>query len=249
MARPIAHVALPEASSRLPLPKAPKGPPPRTPGPHLVNFFALDASVSLTVRMGHGPATLTGGSGGWIEETRRGLSPVVWWDSPSAYRQSIPVLFEGSEEQEGSIQALQLLAGPDRKHPRTPPPIIMIAGPAIWRADLQWVIEAIEPGSNVVRRADDGKVMKQDYVVKLLEYNGVDVLIERSPSRKASSESSNRPSQSRRTYRVKAGDTLPNIAARPDVYGDSTKWKRIANANGIRDPRTLKVGQVLKIPR
>lgn len=49
-----------------------------------------------------------------------------------------------------------------------------------------------------------------------------------------------------KTYVVRQGDTLSAIAGR--VYGDPDDWHRIADANGIRDPRTLRVGQKLKIP-
>lgn len=241
---PIAHDARPESARRGGVRRTP--PPPRTPGPHVVNFFALDGSVDLTVAMGKGSATLTGGNGGWVEEQRRGLPPALWWDSPTAYRQSIPIRFKGSDV-EGSIQALQLLSGPDRKHPRTPPPLVAIAGPAIWRADLTWVIEGVDPGSDVLRREDDGHVQKHDFVVKLVEYNGIDALVDRSPSRQAAGNAGSRkPPRSRSTWRVRQGDNLRKIAVA--VYGDDKYWKAIANANGIRDGRTLKVGRVLKIP-
>lgn len=52
------------------------------------------------------------------------------------------------------------------------------------------------------------------------------------------------PSQT--TYTVKSGDTLSGIAGK--FYGDSSKWTVIAQANGIKDPTKLKVGQVLQIP-
>jgi len=64
-------------------------------------------------------------------------------------------------------------------------------------------------------------------------------------------------------YTVLEGDTLPIIAARPDVYEDETKWKSILEANQdefvsddgkhgndiILDYRDLKPGMVLYIPR
>lgn len=49
-----------------------------------------------------------------------------------------------------------------------------------------------------------------------------------------------------KTYVVKAGDTLSGIAAK--VYDDASEWRRIADKNGIRDPRKLRVGQKLKLP-
>ncbi len=47
-------------------------------------------------------------------------------------------------------------------------------------------------------------------------------------------------------YKVKRGDSLSVIAAK--MLGSSRHWKKIAKANGIDDPRTLRVGQVLNIP-
>lgn len=49
-----------------------------------------------------------------------------------------------------------------------------------------------------------------------------------------------------RRYTVKSGDSLFGIAQKH--YGNGNVWPRIADANKIRDPRTLKVGQVLTIP-
>lgn len=45
---------------------------------------------------------------------------------------------------------------------------------------------------------------------------------------------------------VTEGDTLPLIAARE--YGDSGKWRPIAEANGIDDPRALRPGRELVVP-
>jgi LysM repeat protein len=46
-----------------------------------------------------------------------------------------------------------------------------------------------------------------------------------------------------RTYKVKSGDTLVGIAAK-----FKTTPKAISNLNGITDPSSLKIGQILKIP-
>lgn len=220
----------------------------RTPAAGMVNFYALDGSVDLTVLMGDGPATLTGGDGGWNEEARRGLAPATWWSSPTSYRQSVPLMFDG-DSQEAAINSLYQLARTPGS--RRPPPLVAIAGQAVHRADLTWVVEGIDPGSNVIRRARDGNRVRQDFTVRLLQYTAVETVVERSPSRQAASRGGSKtaPSKGRTTYRVQAGDTLPKIAARKDVYGDAALWKKIAAANNIRDPRALTVGRVLKIPR
>jgi LysM repeat protein len=46
-----------------------------------------------------------------------------------------------------------------------------------------------------------------------------------------------------KTYKVKTGDTLSEIAA---AHG--TTWQVIARLNGISDPKKIRVGQVLKLP-
>jgi nucleoid-associated protein YgaU len=53
------------------------------------------------------------------------------------------------------------------------------------------------------------------------------------------------------SYTVRRGETLPQIAARTEIYNDSSQWPLIyrANRDQIRDPKQLWPGQVLKIPR
>jgi len=53
------------------------------------------------------------------------------------------------------------------------------------------------------------------------------------------------------SYTVRRGETLPQIAARPELYNDVALWPLIyrANRDQIRDPYQLWPGQVLKIPR
>lgn len=52
-------------------------------------------------------------------------------------------------------------------------------------------------------------------------------------------------------HTVKRGETLPQIAALADVYGDSSLWPLLyrANRDQISNPAVLWPGQVLRIPR
>jgi nucleoid-associated protein YgaU len=49
------------------------------------------------------------------------------------------------------------------------------------------------------------------------------------------------------TRRVRRGDSVTGIAA--DVYGDPAQWRVIATANNLDDPRRLKIGATLSIPK
>jgi hypothetical protein len=208
----------------------------RTPAGHFVNFYALDGSADITVLMGDGPAELAGGDGGWESEPRWGDDPVTWWLAPSSFTQTIPVRFDDDASQEAAINALRKLARSPGDH--RPPPVVMIAGPAVQRADLPWVVQTVSDGGNVIRRASDGNRIRQDMTVSLLQYG------EALPLGSSNSPKKRRPSTNK--WRVRSGDTLPQIAA--IVYGDANRWKEIAHANGIRDPRSLTVGRVLRIP-
>jgi len=52
-------------------------------------------------------------------------------------------------------------------------------------------------------------------------------------------------------HTVKRGETLPQIAALPEVYGDTSLWPLLykANRDQISDPGVVWPGQVLRIPR
>lgn len=49
-----------------------------------------------------------------------------------------------------------------------------------------------------------------------------------------------------KTYVVQSGDTLGKISSK--IFGTTTKWKKIAEANNITNPKHLKVGMTLKVP-
>ncbi|SEE66219.1 LysM peptidoglycan-binding domain-containing protein [Ruania alba] len=53
--------------------------------------------------------------------------------------------------------------------------------------------------------------------------------------------------QPQRVHRVLAGETLDRIAAR--YYGDATRWRVLADANGIADPLAVRPGTMLAVPR
>jgi LysM repeat protein len=62
-------------------------------------------------------------------------------------------------------------------------------------------------------------------------------------SAKPSSKPSAKPAADPTTYKVKRGDTLSDIATKFD-----TTWQVLAELNDIKDPGSLRVGQVLELP-
>jgi nucleoid-associated protein YgaU len=77
------------------------------------------------------------------------------------------------------------------------------------------------------------------------------VQVEKADSRSGSGAAAPQNPTTRATGRLSVhvlqqGDTLPAIAY--DAYGDPTRWREIAEANGIDDPLRLRRGDALRIP-
>ncbi|MGA7413984.1 MAG: LysM peptidoglycan-binding domain-containing protein [Bryobacteraceae bacterium] len=83
----------------------------------------------------------------------------------------------------------------------------------------------------------DGTPVRATLNVVFKEFIPVKVLVQENPTQSA---------DHRKTRAVKAGDRLDLIAVRE--YGDPGKWRPIADANNLRDPRKLRVGRTLIIP-
>jgi phage tail protein X len=67
-----------------------------------------------------------------------------------------------------------------------------------------------------------------------------------SGSANAAQNPTTRASGSRGVHTVRDGDTLPSIAYR--TYGDATKWRVIAESNGVDNPLHLRRGLALTLP-
>jgi hypothetical protein len=84
----------------------------------------------------------------------------------------------------------------------------------------------------------DGVPLRAKLSVSLKEYRPAAVQIKDPPRASPDVE---------KTYVVRRGDTLSSIAGA--VYRDAAVWRAIASTNEIKDPRMLKPGQVLMLPR
>jgi LysM repeat protein len=83
----------------------------------------------------------------------------------------------------------------------------------------------------------DGTPVRATLSVTFKEFTNIEVEVRSTPTESADHT---------KTRAVQRGDTLSNIAA--TEYGDPAKWRPIAEANRIDNPRVLKPGQVLAIP-
>jgi contractile injection system tube protein len=83
----------------------------------------------------------------------------------------------------------------------------------------------------------DGTPVRANLNVTFKEFIEVEILVRADPTQSA---------DHRKTRVVRSGDRLPALAF--EEYGDAAKWRPIADANGIDDPKTLAAGTRLIIP-
>lgn len=160
-------------------------------------------------------------------------SPVTQFVSGSADSLSMELFFDTYEaredvrEQTGKIESLLEL---DEK--RHAPPVLRVA----W-AGFQFTCVLESASASYTLFLPNGTPVRARMNVTFTEYT---------PPIKQRREETGDEGNEERVRVVKEGDTLWEISG--DEYGDPTKWRIIADENGIDNPRTLQIGTELTIP-
>ncbi|MBP2330401.1 hypothetical protein JOF56_010786 [Kibdelosporangium banguiense] len=129
------------------------------------------------------------------------------------------------------VDALRNLMRPDRREHA--PPIVRF----VWdEAVFTGVMEKLDVNYQLFRQ--DGVPLRAQLDLSLKEYRPAAVQVAETPLSSPTVEKS---------YVVRRGDTLSSIAAA--VYRRADAWRELARANGISDPRDLRPGRVLTVPR
>lgn len=200
-------------------------------------------------------AVVTAGYGGWSRVARPRRKALTEWVGRDSVSISINFILNDLAKNRGAwiedkCQILDELAGVEAGDPE-PPLLELHSDPpgivphSYERAShVRWFIETLTWDQEAIRYNGNGNRTHAAGTLVLTQFVKDERL--RMSKRKKKDDSKGR----RKTYRVKRGDTLQKIAARKDVYGDRHKWRRIAKANKIRDPKLGPkwVGKVLKIP-
>jgi nucleoid-associated protein YgaU len=206
-----------------------------------VEIRTVDGSIApVLVFRDQTPPKLTAGGAVWEKVDRPKRSSATQWTGTDPYEMSVPILFDGwidNDPQESDIT--RLLRMEQSPGPHQQPPRVKVSG-GTPGDQLTWIVDAIEWGDNQIWGFVGGVAVRfrQDAVVRLLEYVPTDLLHKKQ-------KRGSRGKKKVRTYVVKQGDSLSSIAARQ--CGSASKWRQIAKDNGIRDPKSIKKGQRLRI--
>jgi hypothetical protein len=188
--------------------------------------------------------------GGWSEVPHpRGLTTVEWQGRPPR-RAAFPLLLAARTRRAlidpgGSVErdvALLTSWGQPTGSLAEPPVLRLDFGPA--ETGL-YVLQALVPTVERRRPSDLARFLVE-FDVELVEWREATILLTPAKQAAAARPAAAPAKPSGRTYTVRRGDTLSAIAAR--LLGKASRWPEIAKLNGVRDPRRLQIGQVLRIP-
>lgn len=205
------------------------------------------------------PVIVTAGYGGWSRVARPRKKALTEWVGRDSTSLEIEFLLDAYTENDGLFvigqeRALERLAGLDINDPQPPlcritsRPAALIPHNFHHASQVKWFVESIAWDKESIESNSSGNHTRIGGTLIITQYVEDERLSSLSSVERRKKAAGSGRGSSRKTYVVKSGDTLSKIAARSDVYGNASKWKKIADANGIRDPKKIHVGQTLKVP-
>jgi nucleoid-associated protein YgaU len=178
-------------------------------------------------------------------------------------------LLDAGHSIESQLADLESLAFPSGSDSAPPQIKIQAAGGAVPHQGRDWVIDSLTWGDALMN--DNGDRVRQEVTLALLEYIPEERItaLPASPAnreREAANAKNTKPGAGPKRTTVTAptrgrgigavlrgsqlaqgpGEDLLSIAARE--LGDAERWREIADLNGIRDPRSITLGQVVRLP-
>lgn len=126
------------------------------------------------------------------------------------------------------------LSGSDRQRNKARPPWVRFHWGQLH--SFKAVVESLSISFTYF--ASNGRALRAVADMTLRQYQDEDAYALQNPT----SHTPGRP----RSHRVERGETLDRLAAR--YYGEPTRWRLIARANGVIDPLALSPGEDLAIP-
>lgn len=217
----------------------------------------VDGSILYNVRMAPKDPTYTGFGNSWSQVAVPGLAPFLVKEAVNLKVISFSLIIADPANQDADImndlRTLKSLAD-------TTKPIKIAYGGYFesftWRmTNYEIDSEQRNPGNSKITRATVNLEFTQKNDVA--DYTGPvtggakatkSTTSSSTSSKKKTSTNSQSSTSKKKTatkvYVVKKGDTLSGIAYK--LYGDTSKWRDLAKANGITNPRLLQVGTKLK---
>jgi hypothetical protein len=224
-------------------------PEPESHGQHFT-ITNLETGAKFVAQFTDGPAIVTEGYAGWQVVPRPREIGVVEWQGRNPMAIEIPFMIDyftaiesASDRCESKVTVLETMCGIGTHNQ---PPILRVDGEGAIPHDytinkqLVWVIEQLTWSKEIeLRDRVTGRRVRAGGTIQIRQFiTAKDILRTIGPKSRA---------RIPRVHTVVRGENLRKIAN--IYYGEPNKWKIIADANNLRDPRNLKINAKLKIPR
>jgi hypothetical protein len=140
---------------------------------------------------------------------------------------------------------------PDGGYVKPPAVIVHTAGVMPYDAhaypDMRWAINALDWDDEQTITNDAGNRVRAPVTLTLLQLVQPARLQSAAMAALAQRQRNDRKSRGARRYTARKGDTAMSIAR--SQLGDAGRYVEILKLNGLRDPRAIREGAILKIPR
>ncbi len=179
----------------------------------------------------------------WEDQKGNGRRPELQYTGGDRKRLSMELFYDTYEEKEdvrvytGQLSKLLVVTTDDGNHGKRPPKLQLSWGNA--NPDLGFpfkcVLESLKQQFTLFD--SHGTPVRAKVSVSFKEFELPKDELQKEPRRGSYPE---------QTYTVREGETLTSIAAA--LWKDPSKWRLLADANRIRNPRILTAGQSLQVP-
>jgi hypothetical protein len=207
-------------------------------------LYTEDRSLMFTARYDKVPRQVSGGPvlARIMLPKRKELTE---WTGRATFSFELSFLLDNFDSQEGlpieqEIRKLEKMQGLDQGDPEPHQVIMMGDPPGSIPHDFhdnpraRWWVENVVYNDDKTEKNSAGNRVRVYGVIKVTEVSEGELLT--ATAKKPASKSSR--------YTIKKGDTLAKIASKYKIKGG---WKTLAKLNKIRDPKRLRVGQVIKL--
>lgn len=219
-----------------------------------MTIWTPDYSLAVFVPFGPKGPKAAGGGPKIDRVTRPKRKELTEWSGRAALQITSDYFFDNFAERkgldiEGQIRTLEKMWGQEAGDPEPPPLLVMgepegcVPNDQHHAKQLRWWLEDLQEEDGTERN-DAGNRIRVAGTITLTEIVE-DRRLGRLPAAKRHAKPKSahgKPAPKKKTHRVVAGDTISKIAAANEM-----DWHDLARLNGIRDTKTIKVGQVLRL--
>lgn len=207
----------------------------RTASGHLKMVIAAEGGVALVVPYAPTTSSHGGIAPEFMNVPRGGRRPLLLRGAESLETMSFELILGHFDPQQSCASDLNTLRGLADSGARMKVKLDAVASRGQWRmTSFDYQVLGRQHGTNQPTRAVCNVTFTRvsDPVVSVGPVSGG-----------AKGGKGKRP----KFYTWKKGDKLPEVAKR--FYGDTKAWRKIADANKIRDPKNIKPGRKLRLPK